>query len=69
MSALPTREHGLHLLAEMLRIRCFEDRCAELYSCRSPLAWRWENGCEDATASSPASSVRAPLPRASFISP
>jgi pyruvate dehydrogenase E1 component alpha subunit len=27
-----TREHGLHLLAEMLRIRCFEDRCAELYS-------------------------------------
>ncbi|HEY0682236.1 MAG TPA: pyruvate dehydrogenase (acetyl-transferring) E1 component subunit alpha [Steroidobacter sp.] len=32
MSALPTREHGLHLLAEMLRIRCFEDRCAELYS-------------------------------------
>ncbi len=32
MSALPTREHGLHLLREMLRIRCFEDRCAELYS-------------------------------------
>lgn len=32
MSTLPTREHGLHLLAEMLRIRCFEDRCAELYS-------------------------------------
>lgn len=32
MSTLPTREHALHLLAEMLRIRCFEDRCAELYS-------------------------------------
>jgi len=32
VSALPTREHGLHLLREMLRIRCFEDRCAELYS-------------------------------------
>ncbi len=29
---LINREHGLHLLAEMLRIRCFEDRCAELYS-------------------------------------
>lgn len=27
-----TREHALRLLAEMLRIRCFEDRCAELYS-------------------------------------
>ena len=27
-----TRERGLHLLAQMLRIRCFEDRCAELYS-------------------------------------
>lgn len=27
-----TREHGLHLLAQMLRIRCFEDRCAQLYS-------------------------------------
>lgn len=32
MSTLPTREHGLHLLSEMLRIRCFEDRCAEAYS-------------------------------------
>lgn len=32
MSTLPTREHGLHLLSQMLRIRCFEDRCAELYS-------------------------------------
>lgn len=32
MSTLPTREHGLHLLSEMLRVRCFEDRCAELYS-------------------------------------
>jgi pyruvate dehydrogenase E1 component alpha subunit len=32
VSALPTREHGLHLLSQMLRIRCFEDRCAELYS-------------------------------------
>jgi pyruvate dehydrogenase E1 component alpha subunit len=27
-----TREHALKLLAEMLRIRCFEDRCAQLYS-------------------------------------
>lgn len=27
-----TREHGLELLAQMLRIRAFEDRCAELYS-------------------------------------
>jgi pyruvate dehydrogenase E1 component alpha subunit len=27
-----TREHGLQLLTQMLRIRCFEDRCAELYS-------------------------------------
>jgi len=32
MSALPTRAQGLQLLADMLRIRCFEDRCAELYS-------------------------------------
>ena len=34
MSELPaglTRERGLHLLAEMLRIRQFEGRCAELY--------------------------------------
>jgi pyruvate dehydrogenase E1 component alpha subunit len=34
MSDLPaglTREHGLHLLRQMLRIRQFEDRCAELY--------------------------------------
>jgi pyruvate dehydrogenase E1 component alpha subunit len=34
MSELPsgtTRERGLHLLAEMLRIRQFEARCAELY--------------------------------------
>ena len=35
MSALPTRERGLLLLREMLRIRCFEDRCAELYSAGS----------------------------------
>jgi pyruvate dehydrogenase E1 component alpha subunit len=27
----PTREQVLHLLAQMLRIRRFEDRCAELY--------------------------------------
>jgi pyruvate dehydrogenase E1 component alpha subunit len=27
----PQREHGLHLLREMLRIRRFEERCAELY--------------------------------------
>jgi pyruvate dehydrogenase E1 component alpha subunit len=34
MSGLPDdfkRERGLHLLREMLRIRQFEDRCAELY--------------------------------------
>ena len=34
MSNLPvglTSERGLHLLAEMLRIRQFEERCAELY--------------------------------------
>jgi pyruvate dehydrogenase E1 component alpha subunit len=34
MSGLPdglTRERGLHLLREMLRIRQFEERCAELY--------------------------------------
>jgi pyruvate dehydrogenase E1 component alpha subunit len=30
-AALPEREHGLHLLREMLRIRRFEERCAELY--------------------------------------
>ena len=28
---LLTREHGLELLREMLRIRCFEDRCYRLY--------------------------------------
>lgn len=27
-----TRDRGLHLLREMLRIRCFEDRCVQLYS-------------------------------------
>ena len=27
-----SREHALHLLREMLRIRIFEDRCAELYT-------------------------------------
>jgi len=27
-----TRDHGLHLLREMLRIRRFEERCVELYS-------------------------------------
>jgi len=26
------RDHALHLLREMLRIRCFEERCAELYT-------------------------------------
>jgi pyruvate dehydrogenase E1 component alpha subunit len=30
-AALPERDHGLHLLREMLRIRRFEERCAELY--------------------------------------
>jgi pyruvate dehydrogenase E1 component alpha subunit len=28
----PTREHGLELLREMVRIRRFEERCVELYS-------------------------------------
>jgi pyruvate dehydrogenase E1 component alpha subunit len=31
-TAPPEREHGLQLLREMLRIRRFEERCAELYS-------------------------------------
>ena len=30
-AAAITREHGLELLREMLRIRCFEDRCYQLY--------------------------------------
>jgi pyruvate dehydrogenase E1 component alpha subunit len=30
--AATEREHGLHLLREMLRIRHFEERCVELYS-------------------------------------
>jgi len=29
---LPEREHALHLLREMLRIRRFEEKCAELYA-------------------------------------
>jgi pyruvate dehydrogenase E1 component alpha subunit len=29
---LPTREHALELLRQMLRIRRFEEKCAELYS-------------------------------------
>jgi pyruvate dehydrogenase E1 component alpha subunit len=28
---LPNREHALHLLTQMLRIRRFEEKCAELY--------------------------------------
>ena len=32
VSALPEPEHGLHLLREMLRIRRFEEKCAELYT-------------------------------------
>jgi pyruvate dehydrogenase E1 component alpha subunit len=32
MMAPIEREHGLHLLSEMLRIRRFEERCVELYS-------------------------------------
>ena len=31
----PDREHGLHLLREMVRIRRFEERCVELYSASS----------------------------------
>src|SRR5688500_2351926 len=30
-AASVTRERGLQLLREMLRIRCFEDRCVQLY--------------------------------------
>ncbi|MCA9566297.1 MAG: pyruvate dehydrogenase (acetyl-transferring) E1 component subunit alpha, partial [Myxococcales bacterium] len=29
---LPGRGHALHLLTQMLRVRRFEERCAELYS-------------------------------------
>ncbi len=29
---LPDREHGLHLLHQMLRVRRMEERCAELYT-------------------------------------
>jgi pyruvate dehydrogenase E1 component alpha subunit len=32
MTAPIDRDHGLHLLSEMLRIRRFEERCVELYS-------------------------------------
>ena len=32
MMAAIERDHGLHLLQEMLRIRRFEERCVELYS-------------------------------------
>ena len=34
MSAAPAlaREHGVHLLAQMLRVRRFEEKCVELYS-------------------------------------
>jgi pyruvate dehydrogenase E1 component alpha subunit len=35
VSRLPTREQGLALLREMLRIRRFEEKCAELYSAGS----------------------------------
>ena len=38
MTSAPTvpvaRDHGLHLLREMVRIRRFEERCVELYSAR-----------------------------------
>ena len=36
--------------------------------CRSPSAWRWPTRCRAATASPPASSARAPWPRASSTS-
>jgi len=29
---LPEREHGMHLLHQMLRVRRFEEKCVELYS-------------------------------------
>jgi pyruvate dehydrogenase E1 component alpha subunit len=32
LEPLPDREHALHLLGEMLRIRRFEEACAELYT-------------------------------------
>ena len=35
MSDTIEREHGLHLLADMLRIRRFEEKCAECYSAGS----------------------------------
>ncbi len=31
-AGLPERDHALHLLAEMVRIRRFEERCVQLYS-------------------------------------
>jgi pyruvate dehydrogenase E1 component alpha subunit len=34
-AAAPEREHAIHLLREMLRIRRFEERCVELYSAAS----------------------------------
>ena len=32
VAALPERDHGLHLLRQMLRVRRFEEKCVELYS-------------------------------------
>ena len=32
MNGMPSADHGRHLLREMLRIRRFEEKCAELYS-------------------------------------
>lgn len=32
MTTLPDADHGRHLLREMLRIRRFEEKCAEMYS-------------------------------------
>lgn len=32
MTETPSREHGLHLLEQMLRVRRMEERCAELYT-------------------------------------
>jgi pyruvate dehydrogenase E1 component alpha subunit len=63
MTAMPpleiTREHGLHLLSQMLRIRCFEDRCAELYSAGKIRGFLHLYNGEEAVAVGVLESVRA----------
>ena len=48
------REHRLHLLREMLRIRRFEERCVELYSGRR----RSAASCTSTSARRPSPSAR-----------